>query len=175
MSGIRIFFSNDSEKNYKNSYILKLFNKFLPFTYKLHNENFFVRTGKTVYATPLFAVLLLVEFSDILFAIDSIPAIFSVTKNQFLIYSSNVFAILGLRNMYFVLEKVQKLFIFVKYGVALILIFTGAKLSLLFFQIEIHIMASISIIVSILVLSIICSTIYSFYNNRLDKYNKNIA
>jgi tellurite resistance protein TerC len=105
--------------------------------------------------------VLLVEGSDIIFAIDSIPAIFSITTDPFIVYTSNIFAILGLRNLYFILEKLHNNFAYVKYGVASILVFTGIKLSVLFFHLEISIVASLITIFTILSISIIASIVKS--------------
>ena len=126
-------------------------------------EKFFVReqspkTGKVaLMATPLLGVLLLIEFSDIIFAIDSVPAVFSVSTHTFIVYSSNILAILGLRQLYFVLEYMAEQFQYVRYGVALILMFTGFKLLAVIFQVHISTVLSIIVIFSVLVLSIVLS------------------
>jgi len=168
-TGVNILVKKEEHKDYKKSHLLKVISKFIPFTDNLEGERFFVRKNKVIYATPLFAILILIEVSDIMFAIDSIPAIFSITTNIFIVYTSNIFAIMGLRSLYFLLEKVNGAFKFVKYGVAMILVFTGVKLSILFFHIEISILWSIGIIALILAVSIIVSVIYSKgKNNSLD-------
>ena len=159
VSGIQMFFKRDECQDFKESRILKLLGKIVPVTEGLEGEKFFVRRNQIFYATPLLAILVLIEISDIIFAIDSIPAIFSITTDPFIVYTSNIFAILGLRSMYFVLEKLHEAFRFVKYGVALILFFTGIKLSILFFEIEIPLVTSIAVIFGILVLSILASMI----------------
>lgn len=161
ISGIKMMFKHDENENFKESKIIKLLGKIIPVTDKLEGEKFFVRKNKVLYATPLFAILILIEFTDIIFAIDSIPAIFSITTDAFIVYTSNIFAILGLRSMYFVLSKVHEKFKYVKYGVALILIFTGIKLSVLFFHIKIPIELSLGIIFTILAGSIVASVIFS--------------
>jgi tellurite resistance protein TerC len=160
VSGVKMFAKKDDKEdseNVKNSPAIKILSKVIPVTDKLHEEKFFMRINKVLYATPLMAILVLIEFSDIIFAVDSIPAIFSITTDPFIVYTSNIFAILGLRNMYFLLEKLHKTFALVKYGVAAILVFTGIKLSILFFHIEIPIIVSLSIIFMILILSILIS------------------
>ena len=156
-SGIKMMLKHDENENYKESKVIKLLGKIIPVTDKLEGQKFFVRKNKVLYATPLFAILILIEFTDILFAIDSIPAIFSITTDVFIVYTSNIFAILGLRSMYFVLVKLHEKFKYVKYGVALILIFTGIKLSVLIFHIKVPIELSLGIIFTILVGSIIIS------------------
>lgn len=157
ISGFKMMFGHEKEKNFKDSKVLKLLGKFIPITDTMHEEKFFIRQNAKLFATPLFAILILIESSDIMFAIDSIPAIFSITKDPFIVYTSNIFAILGLRSLYFVLSALQEKFKYVKFGVALILMFTGIKLSILFFDWEISIIASLITIFTILVGSIIVS------------------
>lgn len=161
ISGIKMMCKHNENVNFKESRIIKLLNKIIPVTDNLEEQKFFVRKNKILYATPLFAVLILIEFSDIIFAIDSIPAIFSITTDPFIVYTSNIFAILGLRSMYFALNKLHEKFKYVKYGVALILTFTGIKLSALMFHIKIPIEISLGVILSTLVLSVIASTVVS--------------
>ena len=138
----------------------------MPVTEVLHGNNFFVKRNKIVYATPLFAVLLIIEFSDVLFAIDSIPAIFSITTDTFIVYTSNIFAILGLRSMYYILEKMNNKFGFIKYGVGCILMFTGIKLLIIFVGIEISVINSVLIIMIILLSSILLSLLFDRTSNK---------
>jgi len=162
LSGIKMLLkSEEDEKDHKNSKVLKFLKKIMPFTDDLYEDKFFIRKKKILYATPLFAILIIIECSDIIFAIDSIPAILSFTKDLFIVYTSNVFAILGLRSMYFLLEKMNSIFRFMKFGVAFILAFTGVKLSLpiLGHGFEINDMVSIIVIVGILGLSILASVV----------------
>lgn len=166
ISGYKMMFGNEEAKNYKDSKIMKFLSKIIPITNNLHGEKFFVKIDKVLYATPLFAILVLIEFSDILFAIDSIPAIFSITTNPFIVYTSNIFAILGLRSFYFVLQKLNNSFCYVKYGVALILSFTGIKLLLLMFNLEISLPISLGIIFMVLALSILCSVLFPNKSHR---------
>lgn len=161
ISGAKMMFGHEKEKDHKDSKVIKLLGKIIPVTDKLHDEKFIVKENNKWFATPLLAILILIEFSDILFAIDSIPAIFSISTDPFIVYTSNIFAILGLRSMYFVLGALHEKFKYVKFGVALILVFTGIKLSILFFHIEIPIIASLLIIFSILVLSVLLSLLVS--------------
>lgn len=117
----------DGEKNP----VVRFARRFLPLTPRYHGQSFWtVENGKRL-ATPLFLVLLLVEVTDLVFAIDSIPAIFAITKDPFLVYTSNVFAILGLRSMYFLLAGVMHKFVYLKYGLAGVLVFVGAKMMLI--------------------------------------------
>jgi tellurite resistance protein TerC len=159
ISGIKMLIQKEENQNIKDSKILKWFGKIIPVSEKMEGEKFFVRHNNILYATPLLAILVLIEISDIIFAIDSIPAIFSITTDTFIVFSSNIFAILGLRNMYFILERVHRAFRFVKFGVGIILIFTGIKLAVLFFNVEISTVISLLIIFTILVISIVTSVL----------------
>lgn len=161
LSGLKMMFKNNIAVNFRRSRIIRLLDKIIPVSEELEGEKFFIRKNKILYATPLFAILILIEASDIVFAIDSIPAIFSITTDPFIVYTSNIFAILGLRNMYFLLEKLHNSFTYVKYGVACILIFTGIKLSITFFHISVSVIASLAIIFIILTSSIITSIVLS--------------
>lgn len=168
-SGIRMMKKEEKETDFKQSKLIRLLNRIIPVTDTIDGEKFFIRKNNILHATPLFAILLLIEFSDILFAIDSIPAIFSITTDPLIVYTSNIFAILGLRSLYFVLGALQEKFKYVKYGVALILTFTGVKLSILFFKIEIPIVVSLLIIFGILICSIIVSILISKLKGNTNK------
>ncbi|MCB6992649.1 TerC/Alx family metal homeostasis membrane protein [bacterium 210820-DFI.6.37] len=160
INGIKMF-KEEEEKDPHESRIIRAVAKVLPMTESFEGEKFLVkRNGKRLF-TPLFAVLCLIEFSDILFAIDSVPAVFSVSTDLLIVYSSNIFAILGLRQLYFVLEHLQERFAYVKYGVAIILMFTGVKLAGLIVGLHISIPISIGVIIGVLVISIILSMILS--------------
>lgn len=159
ISGIKMIIKKEKSNNFNDSKIIRLVNKIVPVSKELEGEKFFVKKNKMLYATPLFAILILIESSDIIFAIDSIPAVFSITTDPFIVYTSNIFAILGLRNMYFLLEKLHQNFAYVKYGVACILIFTGIKLSITFFHINVSVAVSLAIIFSIMIISILISFI----------------
>lgn len=173
-SGIKIVVKGEEEHNYKDSKIIKLLSKFIPFSKELDGKKFTTIKNGIRYATPLLAILIIIESSDIIFAIDSIPAIFSVTTDTFIVYTSNIFAILGLRNLYFLLEKLNEAFKYVKFGVAGILVFTGIKLSLLFFQVEISVVVSIIFIITILLSSIIASLLIR-KKNEIKLQNEEIA
>ena len=132
-TGAKMAFGGDSEIQPEANPVIRLVRRFLPITTQVRGERFFVRElidgkGAKLVATPLFVVLALVETTDVVFAVDSIPAIFGVTRNPFLVYTSNVFAILGLRSMYFVLAGVIGKFHLLKYGLALVLVFVGMKM-----------------------------------------------
>ena len=134
-TGAKMAFGGDSEIEPESNPVIRLLRRFLPITTTFHGERFFVREridgmAARLVATPLFVVLALVETTDVVFAVDSIPAIFGVTRNPFLVFTSNVFAILGLRSMYFVLAGVIGKFHLLKYGLALVLVFVGTKMLL---------------------------------------------
>lgn len=168
VSGIKMFRKHEDSTNVKDSKVLKFINKIVPVSDKMEGEKFFIRKNKKVYITPLFAVLLLIETSDIIFAVDSIPAIFSITTDPFIVYTSNIFAILGLRSMYFLLYKLHEKFAYIKYGVACILIFTGVKLLALLFNIHISVLVSLLSIFTILAVSLLAS-VFASNKSRKDE------
>jgi tellurite resistance protein TerC len=159
-SGLKIFVKENDKMELQDNFAVKILRKLIPVTNTLHGHSFFVKKNKKLYATPLFIALIIIEFSDIVFAIDSIPAIFSITTDTFIVYTSNMFAILGLRSMYYILQKMNSSFKFMKYGVGFILMFIGIKLVILIFGIEISVTNSILIIVAILLSSILISFIW---------------
>ena len=128
ITGVRMAFKGDDDFKGDENPIVRLVRRVLPVTSEYNGQRFFsIENGRHV-ATPLLLVLVLVEFTDLIFAIDSIPAIFAVTRDPFLVYTSNIFAILGLRSMYFLLADVVQRFYLLKYGLALILTFIGVKM-----------------------------------------------
>ncbi|KMT22855.1 TerC/Alx family metal homeostasis membrane protein [Clostridium cylindrosporum] len=158
ISGVKMLRDKEEvNRDYSKSIFIKLIGKIVPISNRLHGEKFFFRKNNILYATPLFAILFLIEGSDVLFAIDSIPAIFSITTDPFIVYTSNIFAMLGLRSLYFVLSNMNNQFRYVKQGVALILVFTGIKLSVLLFGIHISIVVSLMVIFTLLIGSVVMS------------------
>lgn len=134
-TGSKMFGHNDEEQSDPSqNVIVRLFKKFFPVTDQMHEEKFFVleESGKRMrrVATPLFITLLVIETTDVAFAVDSIPAVFSVSRDPFIVLTSNIFAILGLRALYFALAAVAKYFTYLKYGLGIILIFVGIKMLL---------------------------------------------
>jgi tellurite resistance protein TerC len=126
-SGIRFFREESMEIHPEKNPVLRLFRRWMPVTEDYEGSKFFVRrTG--LYATPLLVVLLVVETTDLLFAVDSIPAVLAITLNAFIVYTSNIFAILGLRSMYFALAGMMEFFHYLHYGLSVVLIFVGAKM-----------------------------------------------
>lgn len=158
-SGLKMIFEKNEKVEFHDNFAFKVLAKIMPITNRYYGDKFFVRENKVLYATPLLAVLVVIEFSDVLFAIDSIPAIFSITTDTFIVYTSNIFAILGLRSMYYILEKLNNMFKFMKYGVGCVLMFTGWKLVAIFFKIEISVLNSVLIIMIIMLTSILLSLI----------------
>jgi tellurite resistance protein TerC len=129
-SGIRFCVMGDHKIDPSANPVVKALRRWIPVTNNYHAGRFFVRTSadKRLYATPLLAVLVVIETTDILFAVDSIPAILAITLNAFVVYTSNVFAILGLRSMYFAISRLMKAFRFLHYGLAIVLIMVGLKM-----------------------------------------------
>ncbi len=141
------------------SFILKLFKKIMPIKTDYHGENFFIKDAGKWFATPLFATVLVIEMSDLIFAVDSIPAVLSITQDTFLVYSSNIFAIIGLRSLYFLLSGMATKFPYLKYGISVILFFVGVKMLISRFW-HIPVVASLGVIVGILVLSVLASRFF---------------
>jgi len=139
-TGIRMAMRQDEEFDAERNIVLRTARRFLRVTTQYSGQKFFTKEAGLTVATPLFLVLLLVEFTDLVFAVDSIPAIFAVTTDPFLVYTSNVFAILGLRSLYFLLAGVVYKFIYLKYGLAAILTFVGVKMLIVdFYHVPIYI------------------------------------
>jgi tellurite resistance protein TerC len=127
-TGYKMFYHNNAKIEPDKNPLIKFFKKFMPVTPQLQEDNFFVKLNGKRYATPLFLVLLLIETTDLIFAVDSIPAILAITQDQFIVYTSNVFAILGLRSLYFALAGVVHRFWLLSYGLAVVLVFVGIKM-----------------------------------------------
>ena len=141
------------------SWVLRVFKKVMPIKTDYHGENFFVRETNKWFATPLFAALLVIEMSDVVFAADSIPAVLGITQDTFLVDSSNIFAIIGLRSLYFLLNGMADKFPYLKYGISVILLFVGVKM-LASHYIHIPVLLSLGIIVAILALAILASRVF---------------
>jgi tellurite resistance protein TerC len=156
-TGIRMLFQNETEVDPEKNAVVKFFRRFLPVTKTLHGDKLFITQNKKLYATPLFLVLLIIESSDLLFAVDSIPAVLAISKSTFIVYTSNIFAILGLRSLYFAISGIMGYFRFLKVGLAFVLTFVGLKMLASFFHFEIPIIISLGIIISILLVSILAS------------------
>lgn len=158
-TGIKMLFHNDEKIDPNKNPLVRLFKKFFPVTDQEHGGKFFVKMKGRTFATPLFIVLLIVEFTDLIFAVDSIPAILAITNDTFIIFTSNVFAILGLRALYFALAGITKYFYYIKYGLSAILVFVGIKMTIVDFY-KIPILYSLFTIASILLISVIVSLVF---------------
>jgi tellurite resistance protein TerC len=158
-TGISMLFAKDTAVDPEKNAIVKFFRKFLPVTNSMHGDRLFIRQNNKNYATPLFLVLLVIESSDLIFAVDSIPAILAISQDRFIVYTSNIFAILGLRSLYFAIAGIMGFFRYLKIGLAFVLTFVGAKMLAAYFKFEIPIVLSLIVIVSILALSIVASLV----------------
>jgi len=155
-SGIKILSSEDTKLEPEKNPLVKLARRLFPFTSNYEGDNFFVTKDSKRWATPLFLVVILIEATDLIFAVDSIPAILAVSDDSFIVYTSNVFAILGLRSLYFALAGIEKYFKYLKYGLSAILIFVGVKMCITDFY-KIPTDLSLIIIVFVLVISMLAS------------------
>ena len=158
LSGARMAFQKDTGLKPTENPLVRLFKRFAPVTDSYHGDKFFVALGKVRYATPLFVALLMVESADLMFAVDSVPAIFGVTTDPFIVYTSNVFAIMGLRSLYFALSGVMHRFHYLKLGLSLILVFVGLKMLVSGF-LHIPTLLSLGVVIGVLALSVIASLI----------------
>jgi tellurite resistance protein TerC len=161
-TGLKMLFTPDKEVEPEKNPLLRLVRRVMPVSSTIEGSKFFVRQNGVLMATPLFLCLVFLEFSDVIFAVDSIPAIFAITKEPFIVFTSNIFAILGLRSMYFLLANVMHKFHYLKHGLAFVLMFVGLKMIWLndAFDGKFPISWSLSIICGILVLSIIASLVF---------------
>ena len=161
-TGIKMFGHNDNEQvDPSKNIFVKLFKRFFPMTDQMHGDKFFIIENGKHLATPLFITLLVIETTDVAFAVDSIPAVFSVSRDPFIVLTSNIFAILGLRALYFALAAVAKYFTYLKYGLGIILSFVGIKMLLSLKDYEIPTSYSLAFIFTVLVLSMGLSVIIS--------------
>jgi len=173
-TGIHMLFEKDDKNSFdpNKNFAVRLFRKFMPVIEDTSLTTFFVRKDKKLYATHFFIVLLLIEASDLIFAIDSIPAVLSVSKDPFIVYTSNIFAILGLRSLYFALNGVMQYFKYLKYALAFILSFIGIKMCInelghqFGYNIHIGTFVSLSIIIVSLAISIFASVIEEKVNKK---------
>jgi TerC family integral membrane protein len=156
VTGIKMLLQGDTKLEPHKNPLVRLFQHWVPLTNVYHGQRFFVRKEGKIHATLLMLVLVVVETTDVIFAVDSIPAIFAITMDPFIIYTSNVFAILGLRALYFMLAGVMEMFVYLKVGLSFVLCFVGAKMLVVdFFKVPIGV--SLGIVGAILLLSIVVS------------------
>ena len=156
LTGIKMALAPEKGLQPESNPVVRLVRRLVPVTERYHGQRFFVREAGLLRATPLFLVLVLVEATDLVFAVDSIPAIFAITTDPFIVYTSNVFAIMGLRSLYFLLGGVMSKFEYLKLGLAAILVFVGGKMTLVDVY-EISSVASLAVVASILTVAVAAS------------------
>jgi len=163
-TGYKMFSHSDTKIEPDKNPIIRIFKKIMPVTQDLHEDKFFVKTDHKRFATPLFLVLILIETTDLIFAVDSIPAILAITQDQFIVYTSNIFAIMGLRSLYFALAGIVHRFWLLSYGLAIVLVFVGFKMLMIDLY-KIPIEWSLIFIATIIAASV-------FFSLRINKPNK---
>jgi len=160
--GVEFFTRKDEDAiDTENHPVVKFASRWFSVTREDQGEKFWIRRNRKIYLTPLFIVLLIIEFSDVIFAVDSVPAVFSVTQDPYIVFFSNIFAILGLRSLFFLVIDVLTRFHFLKLGLGVLLVFVGFKMLVHYIHIDISTQLSLYIITGILVASILASLIYS--------------
>jgi tellurite resistance protein TerC len=159
VSGLKMAFEKDKKIRPEKNPVLQLFRRLMPVTEQYEGGKLFVTRNRSLLATPLFVVLLVIETTDIIFAVDSVPAVLAITTDPFIVYTSNVFAILGLRSLYFVLAALVGLFHYLNYGLSVILVFVGFKMVLSDF-VGIPVGITLGVVVLVLALSVIASLIW---------------
>jgi len=168
ISGLKMAFEKDKEVHPEKNPVLRLFRRFMPVTAEYHEGRFFIMKDKVRMATPLFIVLLMLETTDLVFAVDSVPAVLAITTDPFIVYTSNVFAILGLRSMFFALAGVMNLFRYLHYGLAAVLVFVGGKMLLAGIW-KVPTLASLLVIVSLLTVAVVVSILHPAPNDKPEK------
>ena len=157
LTGLRMLRQRNEHIDMSQSKTLRLFRRFVPTTDEYHGQRFWIRRNGVLLATPLLAVLVIVEVTDIIFAVDSIPAIFAVTQEPFLVFASNAFAILGLRAMYFLLADLMHRFVYLKLGLSFVLVWVGIKMIVSHAWVTIPTLLSLGIVVAIITASVVAS------------------
>lgn len=160
-TGLKMLFSDDNEQiEPERNPVIRLFKRFVPVTPDFHQDRFFVTIDARRFATPLMVSVVVIEISDLIFAVDSIPAVFAVTQDPFIVYTSNIFAILGLRSLYFALAAIMDKFHYLKYGLALILSFIGVKMLIKDIFHEVPSWLTLSIVLGTLLISVLASWLW---------------
>lgn len=159
VTGIKMAFGGDEKIEPEKNPLVRLVRRFVPITKRVQRDRLFISKRGVWAATPLFLTLVMVESSDVIFALDSIPAVFAVTRDPFIVYTSNVFAIMGLRALYFLLSNVMGMFVYLKLGISFVLAFVGVKMLLADTRFEIPVHFSLGVIFGVLAISIITSII----------------
>lgn len=170
-TGIKLTRSGDDDKvDPGKNFVLTHIGKYIPIAKDYQGDKFFIRNSPNLFITPLLIVLLVIETTDVMFAFDSVPAILSITRDSFIVYTSNIFAILGLRALYFVIAKIMPMFFYLNYGLAVVLTFIGVKMVISDFY-KIPITLSLGIVASVLLISILISMARNNYIKNLKKIN----
>lgn len=159
LTAVKLALEKDKEMHPEKNFVLKLFRRLMPVTKDYEGGRFFIRREGRIMATPLFVVLLVVESTDVIFAVDSVPAVLGITHDPFIVYTSNVFAILGLRSLYFALAGIMSLFHHLHYGLAFILAFVGAKMLLADIY-KIPVAVALGVVALVLALSVLASLLW---------------
>jgi tellurite resistance protein TerC len=158
-AGIKTLRSDEEEENPQEGFIVKIISKILPVAKDFHGQSFFIKKDGRLWATPLFLALVTIEVSDLIFAVDSIPAVLAISRDPFIVYTSNIFAILGLRSIYFALANLMGLFHYLKYALSIILIFVGFKIGLSgYFHVPVEI--TLGVVIGLLGGSVLLSLIF---------------
>lgn len=160
-TGLKMAFGKEEEIDPENNFAVRLVRRFMPITRRTYGDRFFINRGGIRAATPLFLALVVIESSDVIFAVDSIPAVLSVTRDPLIVYTSNAFAIMGLRSLYYLLANVMGMFAYLKLGVSFILAFVGVKMLLAHTQYNVSIQFSLGVILGVLAISVIASVMFS--------------
>ncbi|HET6332091.1 MAG TPA: TerC family protein [Polyangiales bacterium] len=155
-TGVKLYLDRNKEEHPENSKAMQFIRKLVPSTDQFDGHNFFTRANGRLVATPLFMALVLIEVSDVIFAVDSIPAIFAVTTDPFIVFTSNIFAILGLRSLFFILAGLVERFRYLKIGLAVVLAFVGTKMTIMDVY-KIPALVSLAVILSTLGISVVAS------------------
>lgn len=159
VTGVKMAFGGEGKVEPEKNPLVRLVRKYVPVTKRTHGDRFIINRMGVRAATPLFLALVMVESSDVIFALDSIPAVFAVTTDPFIVYTSNVFAIMGLRALYFLLSNVMGMFVYLKLGISVILAFVGVKMLLADTRFMIPIQFSLGVIFGVLTISVVASII----------------
>lgn len=169
LTGLKMFFAGTKTQNLENTFLVRQLKKVFNVHPQIEGEKFFIKKNGLIYVTPLFLALIFLEITDIIFAIDSVPAIFALTKEPLIVFTSNIFAILGLRSMYFMLAGVMDRFIYIKYGLASVLVFVGSKMVWLneAFGGQFPIHWSLGVIAALIGLSVFASFVFGPKKNNV--------
>lgn len=169
-TGIKMMFVPEKDLDPEKNFLIRLFKRFVPVTHEIHDQKFFVRLRNVIHATPLFVALLFLELTDIIFAVDSVPAIFALTNEPMIVFTSNIFAILGLRAMFFMLAGAMDKFYLLKYGLSVVLIFVGLKMAVLndLYGGKFPIVYSLGFILGVIGLSVLLSLLFPVRHSNDD-------